>query len=214
MAYNTRVGYHQTQPGKGGPKPVPAIQFPNFLLVGGTGRNSGKTEFVCSIIRTAKASHPVVGLKVTTFTEGDEGCHGQRDAHTAARYYPTGYQITEEKQPVPDKDTSRMLQAGAGRVYWLRARRECLTEGLDDVLRMVEPGELVVCESNSLRHILKPDIFLVIRDQMPEIKPTCLEVLGMADVIVTSDGKSFIPPPDAVVYSGGRWTINRNFNPQ
>jgi hypothetical protein len=209
-----RVGYHQTRLGKGGPKTVPLIQFPNFLLVGGTGRNSGKTEFASSVIRFVKDIHPVVGLKVTTFKEGDEKCHGQRDAHTAARYFPTGYQITEEKQAGPDKDTSRMLQAGAGRVYWLRARRECLSEGLDEVLRMVEPGELVICESNSLRHILKPDLFLVIRDQSPEIKPTCLEVMGMADVIVTSDGKSFIPPPEAVAYSGGRWTINPNFNPQ
>ena len=41
-------------------------QWPNMLLVAGTGRNVGKTTFVCRIISNISKNQPIIAIKITS----------------------------------------------------------------------------------------------------------------------------------------------------
>ncbi|MFC1635633.1 hypothetical protein ACFL5Z_12390 [Planctomycetota bacterium] len=41
------------------------IRLDGMLMIGSTGRNIGKTELACAILRQYSQSHNIVGIKVT-----------------------------------------------------------------------------------------------------------------------------------------------------
>ena len=48
----------------------------NMIMIGATGRNTGKTEMACRLIKKFISSYTVIALKVTTVKEDDGECHG------------------------------------------------------------------------------------------------------------------------------------------
>ena len=74
------------------------------------------------------------------------------------------YCITDEVNAPADKDTARLLAAGASKVFWLRTLKTHLHEGFSALLERVEPDSMLVCESNSLRQVVEPGIFLMVKD--------------------------------------------------
>ena len=49
-------------------------RLPGWLLIGSTGRNAGKTEFACEIIRAFRGAHPLIGVKVTAVADRESNC--------------------------------------------------------------------------------------------------------------------------------------------
>ena len=86
-----------------------------LLIVGGTARNVGKTEFVCRLITSICRKYPVYGLKVSAIFPDEGIYHGNHTDDMPTR------QVVEETRLYTGKDTSRMLQAGARRVFYLRS---------------------------------------------------------------------------------------------
>jgi len=184
------------------------IRVPGMLMLGAAGRNTGKTELACSIIGRFCADHEIVGAKVTTVLKKDGTCpRGGRGCGVCSSLEGE-YCITEETDPPPDKDTARLLAAGAVRVYWLRVMRRSLDQGLEALLEAVGPETLTVCESNSLRLEVEPDLFLVTTEKgSDECKASAGEVMQHADRIVVSDGESFdLDLADIDVLDGG-WAM-------
>ena len=69
---------------------------------------------------------------------------------------------------------------------------------------------LCVCESNSLRLGVEPDLFVVVRDLLSgDVKPSVREVLPLAEALVSSDGQRFDPAPESFSVEAGRWTWPR-----
>ena len=168
------------------------IDIPGMIMVGAGDRNAGKTEFVCSLIRKFGPEHKITGIKVTTINESTSGCpRGGQGCGVCARFEGE-FCITEETNDVSNKDTCRMLAAGAERVFWLRVLKTHLKKGMTALLEVIGNDQIIVCESNSLRKIVKPGLFFMVRnDKATKCKPSAEEVIVYADDIVLSDGNQF-----------------------
>ena len=185
---------------------------PNMLMIGSTGRNIGKTELATRIIRKCAARTEVVGIKVTTVRERDGKCPHGGDGCGVCTSFAGNYHVTVVRDGPPDKDTTRLLAAGAGKVYWLRVLLERLAEGfaaLMDAVRdgsAVGDGAVMVCESNSLRTIVEPGLFLVVRGADTEdVKSSCGDVIAHADRIVRSDESAFGGVLDDILFADCNW---------
>lgn len=81
-----------------------AIEIPNMIQIGSTGRNSGKTTLAEALIKQYQEVYPIYGLKIITisgqrgvFQRGTKGC-GICTSITA------GYELVEEQETIGNKD--------------------------------------------------------------------------------------------------------------
>ena len=223
VAGDKTLGMSRKQAGRGGRPaegglPIPA---PGLLMIGAAGRNAGKTELACRIIADttqAERSGPgdgmpgpcVTGVKVTTVQESGGLCPRGGQGCGVCATLESDWCISVEEDPHGPKDTSRLLRAGAARVFWLRVLEKSLAGGAGALLK--QPGLVPpwVCESNRLRQVLDPDLFLLVRGASAEsMKPSAASVAQLADAVVLSDGESFEPSEAAVSLLDGSWTLRR-----
>lgn len=183
---------------------------PDLLMVGGTGRNSGKTELACRLIARHAPSMGVVGLKVTTVERTDRHCpHGGNGCGVCSSL-SRPWIVTREIDRESRKDSCRMLASGARRVYWLRVLRSELAGGAADLLAHIPPGWIGVCESTSLRQLVEPGLFLLVRGANGDgDKASARAVAHLADRVVVSDGRSFDLELDRISVVDGRWVLRR-----
>lgn len=187
---------------------APVCRWPGMLLVGGAGRNSGKTRLSCALIARFRRERPVVGLKVTAIRDGHGPCPRGEDSCGVCTSLAGRYEVTEEHGDPPGKDTSLMVASGAHRVLWLRVRREHLTEGVAALIERIGLDAVCVCESNSLRHAVEPGLFFIVRERgSTRMKRSSREVLHLADRVVLTDAAGFDLDLDELALFGGRWTL-------
>ena len=187
----------------------------NMIMIGATGRNTGKTEMACRLIKKFISSYTVIALKVTTVKEADGECHGGDERCGKYSSLKENYSLTEEVSDTPKKDTGKMLAAGAHKVYWLEIKKEYLTEGIDAFLKLINngPDKIIICESNSLRTVVEPGIFLINQNVMESsIKPSCQDVLSYHDYMIHFDSEKFVFDinADDINYAGNRWSVREN----
>lgn len=123
------------------------IPFPNILLLAGTGRNVGKTAFAEQIIHKTAAEMHVWGLKISN------------------HYHPgevPALRIQEEHVLTSHKDSSRMLRAGAEKVFYIQAQDADLPQLMNDFLTQLPADIAVVCEAGGLISFIEPSLFLLI----------------------------------------------------
>jgi molybdopterin-guanine dinucleotide biosynthesis protein A len=187
------------------------VQRPDMAVIGAAVRHVGKTTFACELIRRHAAEVPVVAAKVTT-VHGPRGAACSRGGAGcgACAEFAGPFCLSEETVGPPGKDTTRLLRAGAARVFWLRVRRESLADGVHELLRRIPPGMACVCESNSVRQVLEPGVFLVLTGpDGTRPKPSCAEVLAHADRVVHYDGRGWDLAPADVTFAAGRWVLRQ-----
>jgi hypothetical protein len=133
-----------------------------LILIGSTGRNSGKTFLAAELIRRFKPI-PVTALKVTGIEQhggpcprGGQGC--------GACVISGDFCLEQELSPNGAKDTSVLLAAGAERVFWLRCLRSALVSGFHAFLKQAGDESIIISESNSLREVVEPAAFIMIHD--------------------------------------------------
>jgi hypothetical protein len=95
-------------------------------------------------------------LKVTSIRPGEADLHGSHDEENTS-----AYTIIEEVDPGTHKDTSKMLNAGAARVFYIRVADSCIKEAILHFLSNYVENQLIVCESRSLREIVTPGLYLM-----------------------------------------------------
>ncbi|MCP4179159.1 MAG: molybdenum cofactor guanylyltransferase [bacterium] len=188
-----------------------------IALIGAADRNVGKTEFACSLINKYSDNCKVIGIKVTTVKESNGKCPRGGDGCGVCSSLLGEYSITEETNCISKKDTSRMLRAGAAKVYWLRVLSTGLENGFNELLARIhkENGNdlCVVCESNSLRKVLKPGIFFVLnRTGNEKVKPSCKEVQHYADKFINliSIEEGFDTNTEDFSFVNNSWYIKKN----
>lgn len=160
----------------------------NLILIGGGSRNLGKTEFVTRLISNYKSKYEIIAIKIKTIYEGDSFFHGKDRTPLLSNY-----RITEFSNSNNNEDTSRMLKAGAERVFKIKSKNEYLGEAFDKLFNELNTSnKLIICESNSLRDFIIPNkFFLILGTNNTEIKPSAQRLLKFADKIIYSDGKKF-----------------------
>lgn len=153
-----------------------------MILVGSTGRNSGKTTFSTEFIKKYKDDYKIVALKVTTVESRHMKCPRGGDGCGTCTSLMGDFDIRIEEKAGQVKDTQRLKAAGADRVYWIRSYPEFLTQAFEEFLKLVEDADLIMCESNSLRNYVEPRIFIMI-DNSKDKKKTAKKVYDHADYI-------------------------------
>jgi molybdopterin-guanine dinucleotide biosynthesis protein A len=187
------------------------IRLENMLMIGSSGSNVGKTELACSLLRKLGSDHRIVGVKVTAIEAKDGSCPRGGQGCGVCSSMDAEYRITEETDRRSRKDTGRLLAAGAGKVYWLRVMRTHLCQGLTALLETVGRDTVVICESNSLRQVVEPGLFLIVdRTNRKPWKHSAQQVRQHADRIVLSDGESFDLNLDRIQLAGIRWLLTED----
>ncbi|MBN1771380.1 MAG: molybdenum cofactor guanylyltransferase [Deltaproteobacteria bacterium] len=194
------------EPGPAGPR----IRRPGLLLLGAAGRNAGKTTLSCRVLRRLADRFALTGVKVTTVGPGAEHeCPRGGEGCGVCRSFGGPFLLTDERDGPPGKDTTRMLEAGARRVLWLRVHRHALHAGAEALLKALGPHEPVVAESNMLRTVLDPDLFLMLRrTDTSAFKATAREVHGFADRTVRFDGAGHDLDLGTLDLVDGRWRLD------
>jgi molybdopterin-guanine dinucleotide biosynthesis protein A len=183
------------------------IQKKNLILIGGAGRNVGKTVFACRLIERRAHDLAVTGIKITVMDPPDTGHHDRVEEGTY-RAFDGPFQILEETAPSNATDTGRMLIAGARRVFWLKVRRDRLQEGLEALMKLVPDDACLVAEGTSARTVIEPGLFIVIRAKNDAaMKESCAAVLPLADRVAEFDGRGWDARPDDCLFVEGEWML-------
>ncbi|MDR1468942.1 MAG: hypothetical protein LBT00_06580 [Spirochaetaceae bacterium] len=156
----------------------------NLILIGSTGRNAGKTTLAAALIKKLREQHPVNAAKIITVERkgalcprGGTGC----GACSLERDFVLG----EEHACLTGKDTAQLLMAGANRVFLLRSLKRTLS-GAFAALRDQAGSEMLIAESNSLRTVVKPALFVMLTEGGVCPKPSAQAVMKDADLVVSA----------------------------
>jgi len=144
------------------------ISIPRMLLIGAATKNAGKTTLSCRIIEQFR-EHAIVALKATIHRDDIRG----------------QWSVTREYGAHPEKDTGRLLAAGAEAVWWLRCDEDCVTRVIAELLAQVPEEAPLLCESNTLRRFVAPGLFLMVQREDDEtVKPSAQAVWDSADRLI------------------------------
>jgi len=184
------------------------IKRPEFIILGSTGRNTGKTEFACRLISRFSKQFKVIGVKVTSIDRDEGFCPRGPESCGVCASLTTDFEIIEETKINLGKDTSRMLQAGAQKVYWLKVDKNCIEKGINALIEQLPQDAIVVAESNSLRTVVEPSLFIVIKNKNDNtIKEGCSQVIDFANKIIEFDNMNWDFSPDRVIIKNNTWMI-------
>ena len=133
------------------------IIIPNLLLIAGTGTKSGKTSMACRIIRQFPDLR-ITSIKITPhFHETTDGLILISEKQ--------GYAVYEESERKGIKDTSRMLRAGADKVYFAKVWDEQLSDAFSELMKIIPEGTPVICESPAVRNFAEPGVFIIMTSE-------------------------------------------------
>lgn len=132
--------------------------IPNLLIIAGTGTKSGKTSLACRIIEQFSDLN-IAAIKITPhFHKATTGLILISEK--------TGYTIYEETNKDSPKDTSRMLNAGADRVFFAKVWDDKLLNVFKELMRYLPSKGPVICESPVLRSYIEPGVFILMTSEI------------------------------------------------
>jgi len=181
-------------------------------MIGSADRNVGKTLLACELIRRyAPSRTTLVAVKITTIHEESSPCPRGGDGCGVCGDFRGTYCLEQVTEGPPNKDTTRLLAAGASKVFWLRVRDSHLAEGISALLEALPRDQPSIWESNSARLVQEPGIFLVLREKgSTRMKESCQRVIHHADHILEFNGTGWNLSPDRVTLANGCWSIRQN----
>lgn len=158
----------------------------NLLIIGGTGRNVGKTTLANLLIKKFSLQIEIIGLKVSTHKKGDEFLHGYHEV----KIDEASFSIKKEDGEFPLKDTAKMLAYGASCAYYIETPKESVIEAYHQFNTLYNKANYpVVCESRSLMKYILPGIYILIIGEDNKdrtYKNLTDDELNKADIIVYS----------------------------
>lgn len=169
------------------------LNINQMILIGSTGRNSGKTTLAVELIKKWKSHFPVIALKITTIQDRSGKCQRGGEGCGVCTNIKEDFKLVEEGNKDSSKDTSLLLAAGAEKVYWLRCLKDHIHEGIEFFMRQVPDNALIICESNTLRTAVVPGTFIMLKNtENDAIKKSAGEVINKADIIIENDFQNSI----------------------
>lgn len=167
------------------------IPVKNMVLIGATGRNSGKTTLALEIIETFQSKFPIIAFKLITVRDHSDICPRGGAGCGICKGLKDCFDVREETG-TGTKDTMLLKKAGAKKVYLLRAFKENVRDALEAALKLVPENALILCESNSARLVAEPACFVMIKSSTSSsMKPTAEAVIQYADVLMPQDEAAF-----------------------
>ena len=173
------------------------ISQPNILLISGSGQNTGKTTLACRLIEYFAGNFEITGIKITP--------HFHALSHSIPKVLETKefiiYEETERDRP---KDSSRMLKAGARRVFFIVSEKEYVGKVMKDMLGILSPSTAIICESGGLEDFYRTGLHIFLKGSdnanINPIKSTVIEV--------NFNGITFNLDFDKIVFDNNSWELN------
>lgn len=177
------------------------LHLPNWIVVYGTDRNSGKTTLITKIIQKYSHKLSISGLKISP--------HFHSLEENALIVNKTDhYVITKEHSRVSGKDSSRMLNAGAKQVLYIQVWDNNLEALLPEILEQVKTADAVICESGWARNLITPGLFLILnRKGNTEVKESLEKLKPLADAIIEFNGEGFEFDLNRISFKNGNWNL-------
>lgn len=174
--------------------------FPSLLLVSGTGRNSGKTTFVTSVCGEFQIDQKPVCVKIST--------HYHEQIGTICHLLTPFFRIYEELTVNSQKDTARMLDAGAQRSFFIEADDDNVMVAFLFLMDLLPENVPVICESGNLRRYLVPSLFVILHTLGTKPKLSALELFPLADKLLFNTPGQLLIPSGLVTFQDNSWRIN------
>lgn len=177
-----------------------------WVVIGGTERNIGKTTLAEILVKKLSRFGPVIGVKISNIKLDRLGLHGNHKPENSDNFY-----IWEETRRTGNKDSVRFLKAGAQKSFFIQTKDAYLEEAFQKFQGHISGHEFVVCESNTLRCIMRPVFFFMVRgEDGTSSKMNIEEYLKMADVVVNAmDMKQFEILSNSLVFRSGRLLLRK-----
>lgn len=172
-------------------------QYKNLLIIAGTGRNSGKTTLACQVTDTFRQLSPVAVKISPHFHEPTAGL--------LEWHIEEGFSIFTENHKEGNKDSSRMLGAGAAKVYYIVCRDEYIKKAFSMVFITLPAGKPVICESPSLAKYIDPGVLFIADSSLPGTKKDLPFEVGKADRVFQPLEKE--ADLSGLRFTGGRWVF-------
>jgi hypothetical protein len=177
------------------------LKLPNWLIVYGTNRNSGKTTLITKIIHEIRKSYPIVAIKISPHFH-------PVDDNSEIVIKTDEYIIIRETNANTGKDSSRMLASGADEVYYIQVWDNNLEKVIEEIISLVRPGSMVICESGWARNLIIPGVFLILnRKGNKDIKSSVSALKPLASRWIEFDGEGFDFEPGAMKIENGNWKL-------
>ncbi|WP_153632883.1 hypothetical protein [Prolixibacter sp. SD074] len=125
------------------------ITLKNALLIGGCGRDVGKTSAGCTLVKELSLKTPVYVVKISSHF------HVLTDSLNVLASEDK-LMIAEETGALSGKDSSRYLAAGASKVYYVQAREESLPVLVKWLAEKFNADQPVIIESGGLGRYIRP----------------------------------------------------------
>lgn len=174
------------------------MTIPNLLIIAGTGTKSGKTSLACRIIEQFKELG-ITAVKITPhFHETTEGLIVLSENKS--------YSIYEETNRNSSKDTSRMLNAGADKVYFAKVYDDQLLTAFLEIMKEIPVGNPVICESPALRNFAEPGLFLITTSETINKHKDIKHLKALPHVFIKhEDLKKMCAIP--IHFENGKWSV-------
>ncbi len=126
-------------------------KLPQLILVGGSGRNIGKTWLSCQLISYLSKTQEVIGIKISTHP------HPSTDGLELLAGDDSNWIVYAETNTTSTKDSALFLAAGASKVYYMQVSSDAyLPQIVEWILLNLDKTKPIVCESASLGLIVEP----------------------------------------------------------
>lgn len=172
--------------------------IPNLLLIAGTGNKSGKTTLACKVIEQFR-NEGVTGIKITPhYHETTPGLVLLTEGRDFSVYEETNVDVS--------KDTSRMLRAGASKVYFAKVTDNDLLSAFRVIMGFIPENAPIVCESPALRYFIEPGIFVIMSSDNTGNKKNINKLLELPHVKFNLEEIQRIKEIP-VHFNSGRWLL-------
>jgi len=116
--------------------------YKKYILISGTGQNTGKTLLVCSIVKKFQYLKPIY-LKISTHF------HTKTSGLTTI-FETENFKIFEETDAIGIKDTQRTLNAGAYKSFYIQTYENYALDAFHLFIENLNSQNPVLIESNVL----------------------------------------------------------------
>ena len=129
------------------------INLDKTIVISGNSQNTGKTTLTCRIISENKDKN-FTAIKISPHF------HKLTSNLNIIEQVENQYVIAEEKDKNSQKDSSLMLKAGAGKVYYVQTKDEFLPKVLEKLNNIIDDNSYVIFESGGVIEFINPAIHI------------------------------------------------------
>ncbi|MBI5207621.1 MAG: hypothetical protein HY934_07500 [Candidatus Firestonebacteria bacterium] len=151
-----------------------------IISVTGAESSIGKTYVVCSLLKFLPGW---AALKITRCFDGR--CPRGKNC-SVCNSLDREFLLEEDSLIINQKntDTERMQQAGAGKVIWLKTKKESLNKAIDISLGYLADFPGLIIEGNSYLEAHSADLSIMIIRDIMKLKPSAMHIKDRIDIFL------------------------------